>query len=184
MSNYGQYVYAATDGTDGTEWQGVGYSRGRYGLGAVTQQSFRYHDQAIQLAQGIFNKTPSAGFVLVTFEALGRNPVVMPFAESGPANEAYNDVIDAPGKRVYAGIIDREGGTWNEWFGAVTQVYEAWFTKERLKQLAPWIIGGAVLIAGAIYYSRRKPRRAGRRATKARRRLLPSWRRRTITVWR
>jgi hypothetical protein len=122
----------------------------------TTQQSFRYHDEAIRLAQSKFASSPSAEFVLVTFEAFGRNPTVTAFGSSTLANEAYNDVIDAPGARVYAAIIDRSGGVWNEWFGATTQVFESWFTKEKLKTLAPWILGGAAIIAGAIIYARRK----------------------------
>ena len=40
---------------------------------------------------------------------------------------------------------------------------------------APWILGGAALIALAIYYKKKKPGKARRRA---------GWRRRTVTVWR
>jgi hypothetical protein len=151
-------------------------------LGAT--QSFRYHDEAIAVANKKFAATPSAEFVVVTFDALGRNPVAMPFSTSRLANEAFNDVIDAPGSRVYAAVIDREDVS-NEWFGSVIQVTQSWFTKEKLKQLAPWILGGAVIIAGAIYYSKNK-RRAGRsRAASARKvRRAISWRRPTVTTWR
>lgn len=152
--------------------------RRRGGLGA-TEQSFRYQEQAVALANGKFASSPSAEFVLVTFDSNGRNPAALPFSTSNLANEAYNDVIDAPGSRVYAAVIDREGGVWNEWFGAVTQVFETWFNKEKLKQLAPWIVGGAVLIAGAIVYSKKR-RRGG--APRRRRRSL--WRRKTVTTWR
>jgi hypothetical protein len=87
-------------------------------------------------------------------------------------------VIDAPGSRVYAAVLDREGGAWNEWFGATVAVFESWFNKEKLKQLAPYIVGGAVLIAAAIYYSKKRKKGGG---TKKRR---SSWRRRSVTVWR
>lgn len=45
------------------------------------------------------------------------------------------------------------------------------------KSATPWIIGGALVIAAAVYL-RKKPKRA------ARRRARPSYRRRTVTVWR
>lgn len=154
----------------------------RYGLGdetTTTTTSFRYHDEAQALARNAFAATPAAQYVLVTFEQNGRNPVVMPFSNTDQAGEMFSSVGDAPGARVYAGVFDKDLEIWNEWFGATISTFETTIatTVHTLKNLAPWIVGGAVLIAGAIYFTR-KP---GRGRAKRRR---SSWRRRTTTVWR
>jgi hypothetical protein len=171
MSYHGQYVNAA----DGLEWQGIGYGKQRFGLGAVTQTPlFNYRAAAEPLATASFAKTPGANRVVVTMEVDGKSPVVMPFSDTDVAGDAFEEVIATPGKRAYVGLFERAGIIGEQHFAAVQHV-ETRFSFEKLKDLAPWIIGGAVVIAGAVYFSKRRGKGRRRRA---------GWRRRTVTVWR
>lgn len=54
------------------------------------------------------------------------------------------------------------------------------YTRINWSRVTPWIVAGAGVIAAAVVLTRRPARGRARPARRAR----PSWRRRTITVWR
>ena len=152
---------------------------GRVGLGAVQQTSpFNYRGVAEPLANASLARTPSATIVVVALDADGKNPSVIPFSNAEMATDAFEDVIAKPGARAYVGSFDR-GGVRAEQFFAVTQFVETRFTFEKLKSIAPVLVGGAVLIAGVVWFSR-----SGKKAKSPRRRRSANWRRRIVTTWR
>lgn len=106
---------------------------------------------------------PSRALALTAFDALRASmPASLGFAI------AYDKTQGAGGD----GVIEQ----------AVNPILESIVTR-RLdwRTMTPWIAGGAVLIAAAIAFTRRKKAPA-RRAP--RRRSLPRWRKRVVTVWR
>lgn len=155
--------------------------RGMSGLGAdAGLVGFQWNTEAEKLATPVFASTPAAMYVLVSFAANGANPQVLPFSDRIAGAQAYSDLTEnAATDRVYAaGYCKNADGTTDqcdEWFGHGISTFSSYFTKYKLKQYAPWIIGGALVI-GAIYYSSKKKSPARRRRS--------SWRRRTTTVWR
>jgi hypothetical protein len=128
------------------------------------------------------NVTLGKPYALVTYGAGGANPKVATFATLDQASAAF-EVVAAGAKtsdRAFAGVFDKGGVTGAaQRFGQVEQRETVWsFTK--IKNLAPWIVGGAALIAGAVYLTRGKSKGVGRQ----RRRATATWRRRIVTTWK
>lgn len=155
------------------------------GLGAITQTAaFDYEAKARALAA--FN---GGNYVFVGLGRDGANPQVIAYP-TGDALRAKFDSTTASSKLFFAAMFDKvkyaddpSVDTMLDAKSFQNQVFintTVTNTIETLKNLAPFIIGGAVLIAGAVYLtgspSKKKP------ATKRRR--APAWRRRITTVWR
>jgi hypothetical protein len=152
-------------------------------IGAVQQTgSFDFQAAASKLAQQAFSKTPGATHAVVTLGVGGKSPIVMPFSDAEVAGIAFDEAVSKPGSRAYASLFARtpfgtETGIIAEQRFDTTSVVETRFTFEKLKSIAPVLIGGAVLIAAVVWLSRREKKvKTRRRAT--------SYRRRTTTVWR
>lgn len=168
----------------------AGYNRRKHmvcrGLGADAGEitTFKWSDEAQKLANAAFAQTPAAMYVLVSFAANGASPQVLPFSASAAGSQAYSDLIEtSPTDRVYAaGYCKNSDGTvdqCDEWFGTTIRTFGSWFTKYKIKTYAPWVLGGAAVVIGVLYFGKKGKKSPGRR--RARR---SSWRRRTVTVWR
>ncbi len=163
---------------NGSSWDGIGYGKTMYGLGAVAQTTlYNYNAAATALATAEFAKNSGAQRVVVTLELDGKAPVVTAFTNAEAASDAFEGVIATPGRRAYVGMWERSGIVGEQYFAAIQHV-ETRFTFDKLKSIAPYLIGGAALIAAAVYLSRRGKGRPGRRRSRA------LYRRRTVTVWR
>jgi hypothetical protein len=148
-------------------------------LGAFTQTKlFDYRSAAEPIAAAAFAKTPSATHLVITMEVDGKSPIVMPFSDKNLASEAFDEVIQTPGRRAFTAYYDRTGVIGEQHFAAQSHT-ETRFTFGQWKSAAPWLVVGAALIAGAVFLTTKKS------PTKAKpRRARASWRRRITTTWR
>jgi hypothetical protein len=162
------------------------HGRSLSGLGAVTQTAaFDYEAKARELAT--FN---GGSYVFVGLGRDGANPQVVAFP-TADALRAKFDGTSASSKLFWAGMFDKatyaddssidpllDSKSFQNQVFINTTVTN---TLETLKNLAPYIIGGAVLIGGVLYFTRsgsksKTPAKKRRRAS--------AWRRRVTTVWR
>lgn len=163
-------------GSNGLEWQGIGYGPGRYGLGDVDSATASRVLKAALLAS-------PATYAIAYMDRTGKVTKVDTYGTKTEMLQVWDAMVQGdaiPSTIQEVRSIRKEGMNPDDWIWDIAvnpAVSKRIFSRINWKSAAPWILGAGALIAAAVYLKKggKKTRGRARRA---------SWRRRTITVWR